>query len=119
MITKVGDKILATNGKEVDFETTRQECQNSGGSVATPKNEAENEAILGIVKEKNRYAYLGMKEGPVPGEFLYLDRSSVNYTNWRRYEPNGKGAENCVEMNTDGGWNDKKCNQYRLTICEF
>ncbi|XP_060096773.1 pulmonary surfactant-associated protein A-like [Heteronotia binoei] len=119
MIRKIGDKIFATNGNEVDFETTRQTCQDSGGSVAAPRNEAENEAVLGIVKERNRYAYLGVKEGSVPGEFLYLDTSSVNYTNWRRYEPNGKGAENCVEMYTDGGWNDKKCNQYRLTICEF
>ncbi|XP_077206962.1 pulmonary surfactant-associated protein A-like [Paroedura picta] len=119
MVTKAGDKVFATNGKEVDFETTRQTCQHSGGSIATPRNEAENEAILAIVKERNRYTYLGMKEGHVPGEFLYLDTSPVNYTNWRRYEPNGNGGENCVEMNTDGGWNDKKCNQYRLTVCEF
>ncbi|XP_028584278.2 pulmonary surfactant-associated protein A-like [Podarcis muralis] len=119
MINKAGDKIFATNAKVVDFETILQTCQNSGGSVAKPMNEKENDAILEIVKEKNQYAYLGIKESPVPREFEYLDGMAVNYTNWRRYEPNGKGAENCVEMQTDGSWNDKKCNQYRLTVCEF
>nr|XP_034994423.1 pulmonary surfactant-associated protein A-like [Zootoca vivipara] len=119
MINKAGHKIFATNAQVVDFETILQTCQNSGGSVATPMNKKENDVILEIVKEKNQYAYLGIKERPIPAEFEYLDGMAVNYTNWRRYEPNGKGAENCVEMQTDGSWNDKKCNQYRLTVCEF
>ncbi|XP_066477054.1 pulmonary surfactant-associated protein A-like [Tiliqua scincoides] len=119
MIQKVEEKIFATNANEVDFETTVQQCQDFGGSIAQPMNGDENEAVLNILKEKNRYAYLGFRESPVPGEFQYLDGTPLNYTNWRHYEPNGKGAENCVEMYTDGGWNDKRCNQYRLTICEF
>uniref|UniRef100_A0A8C4YL11 Pulmonary surfactant-associated protein A-like n=1 Tax=Gopherus evgoodei TaxID=1825980 RepID=A0A8C4YL11_9SAUR len=118
-ITEVGEKILATNGKEVNFETTLKACEHAGGSISTPKNQEENDAILDIVKQFNRYAYLGIRESDVPGEFRYLDGKPLNYTNWRAHEPNGKGGENCVEMYTDGGWNDKKCNQYRLTICEF
>lgn len=82
-------------------------------------NEKENNAILQIVKEQNQYTYLGIKESSVPGAFEYFNETPVNYTNWRPYEPNGKGLENCVEMQTDGSWNDKKCNQYRLVICEF
>uniref|UniRef100_A0A8C8RTN4 Pulmonary surfactant-associated protein A n=1 Tax=Pelusios castaneus TaxID=367368 RepID=A0A8C8RTN4_9SAUR len=118
-ITKAGKKIFATNGKEVNFETMLKACEQAGGSLAIPMDKEENNAILDIVKRFNRYAYLGIKEGEVPGEFHYLDGTPLNYTNWHPYEPNGKGGENCVEMYTDGGWNDKKCNQYRLTICEF
>ncbi|XP_063290432.1 pulmonary surfactant-associated protein A-like [Pelobates fuscus] len=118
-ILEVGDKILATNGKEVDFETSKASCKNVGGEIVTPLNEAENNAVLNIVKDRNRYTYLGIKEGQTPGDFHYLDGTPVNYTHWRRNEPSGKGKENCVEMYTDGQWNDKACNQYRLTICEF
>ncbi|XP_050816708.1 pulmonary surfactant-associated protein A-like [Gopherus flavomarginatus] len=114
-----GGEILATNGKEVNFESTLKACEHTGGSIATPKNQEENYAILDIVKQFNRYAYLGIRESDVPGEFQYLDGKPLNYTNWRAREPNGKGGENCVEMYTDGGWNDKKCDQYHLTICEF
>uniref|UniRef100_A0A8C5SCJ7 C-type lectin domain-containing protein n=1 Tax=Laticauda laticaudata TaxID=8630 RepID=A0A8C5SCJ7_LATLA len=119
LINKVENKIFATNGKTVGFDSIIHACQLSGGSIAKPMNEKENNAILQIVKEQNQYTYLGIKESSVPGAFEYFDETPVNYTNWRRYEPNGKGVENCVEMQTDGSWNDKKCNQYRLIICEF
>ncbi|KAM8923921.1 pulmonary surfactant-associated protein A-like [Pelodytes ibericus] len=118
-IRKVNEKILATNGKEVNFEASKATCESVGGLIVTPLDEAENNALLEIVKVYNRYAYLGIREGETPGRFHYLDGTQVNYTHWRASEPSGKGKENCVEMYTDGQWNDKTCNQYRLTVCEF
>uniref|UniRef100_A0A8C0J1W4 C-type lectin domain-containing protein n=1 Tax=Chelonoidis abingdonii TaxID=106734 RepID=A0A8C0J1W4_CHEAB len=100
-------------------QLTCASCEHAGGSITTPKNQEENDAILAIVKQFNKYAYLGIRESDVPGEFQYLDGKPLNYTNWHAHEPNGKGGENCVEMYTDGSWNDRKCDQYRLTICEF
>ncbi|XP_061490952.1 pulmonary surfactant-associated protein A-like isoform X3 [Rhineura floridana] len=119
VVNKVGNKIFTMNGKEIDFKTTVQTCQHYGGSIATPMNEEENEAIVDILTLKNRYAYLGLKAGSVPGKFHYLDGSAVNYTKWYKNEPNGGGAEKCMEMYTDGTWNDKTCNQHRLIVCEF
>nr|XP_009686333.1 PREDICTED: pulmonary surfactant-associated protein A-like isoform X1 [Struthio camelus australis]XP_009686334.1 PREDICTED: pulmonary surfactant-associated protein A-like isoform X1 [Struthio camelus australis]XP_009686335.1 PREDICTED: pulmonary surfactant-associated protein A-like isoform X1 [Struthio camelus australis]XP_009686336.1 PREDICTED: pulmonary surfactant-associated protein A-like isoform X1 [Struthio camelus australis] len=118
-ITEVGEKILASNGREVNFASALKSCEEAGGTLATPMNEEENKAILGIVKQYNRYAYLGIKESETAGQFTYMNGIPVNYTKWHQYEPNGKGTEKCVEMYTDGGWNDRKCNLYRLTICEF
>ncbi|NWX44640.1 SFTPA protein, partial [Steatornis caripensis] len=118
-IREVGAKIFASNGKEVDFASALESCEEAGGTLATPMNEEENKAILGIVKQYNRYAYLGIKEGETSGQFKYINGTLLNYTKWHRYEPNGKGKEKCVEMYTDGSWNDKKCSLYRLTICEF
>ncbi|XP_074763841.1 pulmonary surfactant-associated protein A-like [Athene noctua] len=118
-IIEVGEKILASNGKEVDFASALESCEEAGGSLATPTNEEENKAILGIVKQYNRYAYLGIKEGETSGQFMYMNGIPLNYTKWHPHEPNGKGSEKCVEMYTDGTWNDRRCNLYRLTICEF
>ncbi|NXL88974.1 SFPA2 protein, partial [Alectura lathami] len=118
-IQKVGEKIFASNGKEVNFSSALESCEETGGTLATPMNEEENKAVLDIVKQYNRYAYLGVKESEAPGQFEYMDGTPLNYTNWHKNEPNGKGKEECVEMYTDGNWNDKKCTQYRLTICEF
>nr|XP_009487078.1 PREDICTED: LOW QUALITY PROTEIN: mannose-binding protein C-like [Pelecanus crispus] len=70
-IRKVGEKILASNGKEVDFASALEFCEEAGGTLATPMNEEENEAILGIVKQYNRYVYLGIKEGEASGQSLY------------------------------------------------
>lgn len=115
----VGEKVFSTNGQSVNFDDIKETCARVGGRIAVPRNPEENEAIASIVKKYNIYAYLGLAEGPTPGEFYYLDGAPVNYTNWYRGEPRGRGSEKCVEMYTDGRWNDKNCLQCRLAICEF
>ncbi|KFQ86158.1 Pulmonary surfactant-associated protein A, partial [Phoenicopterus ruber ruber] len=119
MIKASGGKIFATNGKKADFHTTLKICKEAGGSIATPRNPGENDAILDFVKSFNTYAYLGIKESLIPSKFQFLDGTQLSYTNWHLNEPSGKGEENCVEMYTDGTWNDKRCNQNRLIVCQF
>ncbi|XP_058697828.1 pulmonary surfactant-associated protein A-like [Poecile atricapillus] len=118
-IRKVGEKILASNGKKADFASALQSCEEVGGTLAAPRNEEENKAIMDIVKQHNQYAYLGIRKGETSGQFKYINGKPLNYSNWHQHEPNSKGREKCVEMYTDGTWNDKKCNMYRLTICQL
>nr|DBA15423.1 TPA: hypothetical protein GDO54_004636 [Pyxicephalus adspersus] len=115
----VGEKMIASSGKQEEIEKSNSSCQAVGGRIATPMNEAENNGILSFLKKYNQYAYLGLKEGPVPGIFHYSNGIPAVYTYWRKNEPSGKGQEKCVEMYTDGQWNDKGCNQNRLTVCEW
>ncbi|NXY17996.1 SFTPA protein, partial [Atrichornis clamosus] len=93
MITESGGKIFATSGKNADFDTTLEKCKEAGGSIATPRNPGENEAILYFVKSFNTYAYLGIKQSLIPGKFQLLDGRQMNYTNWYSKEPSGKGEE--------------------------
>ncbi|XP_010961411.1 pulmonary surfactant-associated protein A [Camelus ferus] len=118
-VLAVGEKVFSTNGQSVNFDAIRELCARVGGHIAVPRSPEENEAIASIVKKHNTYAYLGLAEGPTPGDFHYLDGDPVNYTEWYPGEPRGRGKEKCVEMYTDGQWNDKNCQQYRLAICEF
>lgn len=118
-IRKVGEKILASNGKKADFASALQSCEEAGGTLAAPRNEEANKAIMDIVKQYNQYAYLGIRKDETSGQVKSVNGLPLSYSNWHQHEPNGKGDEKCVEMYTDGTWNDKKCNMYRLTICEF
>ncbi|NXH40527.1 SFTPA protein, partial [Dicaeum eximium] len=119
MITESGGKIFATNGKKADFDATVEKCKEAGGSIATPKSPGENDAILYFVKYFNTYAYLGIKQSLIPGKFQLLNGAQLSYTNWYPNEPSGKGEEECVEMYTDGTWNDKKCTKNHLIVCQF
>lgn len=83
------------------------------------ENEAENEATLYFVKRFNTYDYLGIKESLILSKFQLLDDTQLSYTNWLLNEPSGKGEEECVEMYTDGTWNDKRCNQNHFIVCQF
>ncbi|KAM9379762.1 pulmonary surfactant-associated protein A-like [Phaethornis superciliosus] len=118
-LENVGEKIFASNGKRVDIESALGLCEEFGGTLPTPMNEEENKAISDIVQHYNQYAYLGIKECETSGQFKYINGTSVNYTKWHRYEPNGRGTEKCVQMSTDGSWYDIKCNLNRLAVCEF
>ncbi|NWX23578.1 SFTPA protein, partial [Aegotheles bennettii] len=93
MITASGGKIFSTNAKKADFYTTWKICKEAGGSIATPRNPGENDAILYFVKKFNAYAYLGMKESLIPSKFQFLDGTKLSYTNWHSNEPSGKGEE--------------------------
>ncbi|XP_039927562.1 pulmonary surfactant-associated protein A-like [Hirundo rustica] len=119
IITESGGKIFATNGKRADFDATVEKCKEAGGSIATPRNPGENDAILYFVKYFNTYAYLGIKQSLIPGKFQPLNGGQLSYTNWYSNEPSGRGEEECVEMYTDGTWNDKKCNKNHLIVCQF
>uniref|UniRef100_A0A8C3WZB0 Pulmonary surfactant-associated protein A n=1 Tax=Catagonus wagneri TaxID=51154 RepID=A0A8C3WZB0_9CETA len=119
LMLAVGKKVFSTNGQSVTFDVIKESCARVGGRIAAPRSPEENEAIVSIVKKYNTYAYLGLVEGPTAGDFYYLDGTPMNYTNWYPGEPRGRGKEKCVEMYTDGQWNDKNCQQHRLAICEF
>ncbi|NXL88973.1 SFPA2 protein, partial [Alectura lathami] len=114
-----GGKVFATNEKTGDFQATVKKCEEAGGCIAAPRNADENDAILYFLKKFNNYAYLGIKESPVPGKFLFLNGAELSYTNWYSGEPAGKGQEQCVEMYTDGTWNDRSCGYNRLIVCQF
>ncbi|XP_040176639.1 pulmonary surfactant-associated protein A2-like isoform X12 [Rana temporaria] len=118
-IQVVGDKMIVSSGKIEEIEKSRAACQKIGGRMAIPKNEAENNGLSFFTKKHNQYAYVGLKEGPKPGVFLDPKGIPALYTPWSKKEPSGQGQENCVEMYTDGKWNDKGCNQRRLTVCEL
>uniref|UniRef100_A0A8I3NKZ6 Pulmonary surfactant-associated protein A n=1 Tax=Canis lupus familiaris TaxID=9615 RepID=A0A8I3NKZ6_CANLF len=115
----VGRKVFSSNGQSINFNDIQELCAGAGGQIAAPMSPEENEAVASIVKKYNTYAYLGLVESPDSGDFQYMDGAPVNYTNWYPGEPRGRGKEQCVEMYTDGQWNNKNCLQYRLAICEF
>ncbi|KAF7247290.1 Pulmonary surfactant-associated protein A [Varanus komodoensis] len=118
-IVLAGSKLFATTEKTADFDDTVRLCRTAHGKIAFPMNKEENEAIMSFVQRFDTYAYLGITEGQVPGKFHFLNGAPLNFTNWYRDEPSGKGTEKCVEMYTDGTWNDKQCDKFRLTVCEF
>uniref|UniRef100_A0A8C0FVR1 C-type lectin domain-containing protein n=1 Tax=Chelonoidis abingdonii TaxID=106734 RepID=A0A8C0FVR1_CHEAB len=110
----------STNGAEGDFETSKATCSQAGGLIASPRNSAENSAIQQIVVRHNKVAYIGINDIQTEGSFKYLSGEAIEYSNWAAREPNNVGGiEDCVEVYSDGRWNDKSCNEKRLIICEF
>ncbi|KAM6216739.1 low affinity immunoglobulin epsilon Fc receptor [Rhynchocyon petersi] len=74
----------------------------------------------------NRHAnkegtWTGLQDLDTEGVFVWLDGSSVDYSNWRQGEPNNQAqGENCVMMlGPLGHWNDAYCRSpLRGWVCE-
>ncbi|ETE64009.1 Pulmonary surfactant-associated protein D, partial [Ophiophagus hannah] len=113
----VGSKVFKTSGYEGNFDDLRQRCAQAGGQLATPRNAAENDAIQKIVLLYNKVAFLGITDLKTEGTFKYLNDQPLTYVNWLPGEPNNNGGkENCVEVFSNGKWNDKSCGEKRLLI---
>ncbi|XP_044518716.1 pulmonary surfactant-associated protein D-like isoform X2 [Gracilinanus agilis] len=116
----VGETIFKTSGFEGNFEKALQSCRQAGGQVASPRNAAENMAIHEIVTVYNKEALLGMTDMKTEGKFIYPTGESLGYSNWAPGEPNNtRDEEDCVEILKNGKWNDRKCGDSALIICQF
>ncbi|XP_004641268.1 pulmonary surfactant-associated protein D isoform X1 [Octodon degus] len=116
----VGNKIFKTGGAVKNFEGAQVMCSQAGGQVASPHSAAENAALQELVTAQNKIAFLSMTDSKKEGTFVYPSREALVYSNWASKEPNNLGGtEHCIELFTDGKWNDCNCGENRLVICEF
>ncbi|KAM4636658.1 pulmonary surfactant-associated protein D-like [Discoglossus pictus] len=114
------EKLFSTNGVEANYHEAKEACSKAGGQLASPRNAEENQAVLAIVLQQNKIAYLGINDVQNEGTFRYPNGELIGYSNWKAGEPNNANrVEDCVEMYTSGQWNDKNCEEKRMIICEF
>ncbi|XP_066098909.1 mannose-binding protein C [Saccopteryx bilineata] len=114
---QVGNKGFWTNGEKMSFDQVKALCTELQGSVATPRNAEENEAILAVAKGD---AFLGITDMETEGHFVDLTGNKVAYLNWNKDEPNNTGNEDCVMiLKEEGKWNDIGCSVPLLAVCEF
>ncbi|XP_062959406.1 mannose-binding protein C [Cynocephalus volans] len=114
---KVGEKLFLTNGEKMTFEEVKALCAQFQASVATPRNAKENSVIQKMAKEG---VYLGITDEIQEGQFVDQEGKRLVYQNWNDSEPNNADpGEDCVELQTNGRWNDISCSSSRLAVCEF
>ncbi|XP_014399685.1 PREDICTED: pulmonary surfactant-associated protein D-like [Myotis brandtii] len=117
----VGQKVFKSGGFLKTFYEARQVCAQAGGQMPSPRSAAENHALQLLLEAENKgAAFLSMTDFKTKGRFTYPGGKPLVYSNWAPGEPNDEnGNEHCVEIFTNGKWNDKPCGAKRLVICEF
>ena len=82
--------------------------------------------VFSDLLEKQPYAphiYLGADDMKEEGIFVWVATGEpVTYTNWAPSEPNGGNGEDCVALESSGGWTwrDMCCTcNYRPVVCEY
>nr|5LGK_E Chain E, Low affinity immunoglobulin epsilon Fc receptor [Homo sapiens]5LGK_F Chain F, Low affinity immunoglobulin epsilon Fc receptor [Homo sapiens] len=57
-------------------------------------------------------SWIGLRNLDLKGEFIWVDGSHVDYSNWAPGEPTSRSqGEDCVMMRGSGRWNDAFCDR--------
>ncbi len=109
------DTILRTSA------TAQSTAASINGTLAVIDSPSLMSSLLGAMQEVNptAQAYFGLNDITVEGNFVYPNGEPVIFTNWNAGEPNNSGDEDCVEILTNGLWNDIPCNTLRYAVYEI
>ena len=110
------------------FDAAVEQCANSGGVLAHPRNLEENVAIAATATAQFPVEpgalYLGAHDQDVEGAYRWLDGTPLHtpgYSPWASANPNGGDAHDCLELRLansgTGAWSDTDCNEVQPFVC--
>ncbi|XP_059551413.1 low affinity immunoglobulin epsilon Fc receptor [Myotis daubentonii] len=101
----------------------RNACSGLRGRLVSIHSQEEQDFLATHSNKKG--SWIGLRDLHTEGEFVWMDQSPLDYSNWRPGEPNNGGqGEDCVMLLGSGQWNDAFCSSYldgwvcdRLATC--
>ncbi len=104
---------------------------NLGANLISIQNATENACVTTALQQLgggSQYVWIGFNDAQTEGSHVWYDQSPVSYTNWASGEPNNStpgccsvplfgcqgdpqcsAGEDCVQIYSDGEWNDEYC----------
>lgn len=111
-----GSSCYKLSSHRQNWQEAKTACERMGSTLAIVNSQAEQQALKPHIKWTSTWIglhrYLFDKT-----RWLWVDRSSLTYAHWARYEPNNIHEE-CVEMRSSARWNDLRCSRKLRYICE-
>eukprot|EP00092_Neocalanus_flemingeri_P036479 GFUD01039721.1.p1 GENE.GFUD01039721.1~~GFUD01039721.1.p1 ORF type:complete len:203 (-),score=38.82 GFUD01039721.1:506-1114(-) len=92
-------------------------CVLHQGWLATVESAGENGFINGIATDD---AWIGGSRilPAVTPFWAWVDGSTLSYTKWAPGEPNNSGNQDCVQVYTNGYWDNDGCEKRKAYVCE-
>jgi cysteine-rich repeat protein len=89
------------------------ECEDRGGKLATVTSPTERAFLKPLLLASS---WIGASR-PSGGAFSWANDEPLCWTSWDMSEPNGL-TEDCVQMRTNGLWNNQTCSEEHAFVCE-
>uniref|UniRef100_I3MWG4 Fc epsilon receptor II n=1 Tax=Ictidomys tridecemlineatus TaxID=43179 RepID=I3MWG4_ICTTR len=93
-------------------------CDDLEGRLVSIHSQEEQDFLT--KRANKRGSWIGLRDLDLEGEFIWMDGSPLDYSNWNLGEPNnGDQGEDCVMMLGSGKWNDASCRgELDAWVCE-
>ncbi|XP_062584475.1 lectin BRA-3-like [Saccostrea cucullata] len=62
--------------------------------------------------------WIGAADMDKEGHFTWNRRTSVDFTNWYKGQPDDIKGKDCVQFCSNGFWDDTECRRNKFFICE-
>ena len=98
-----------------DWANAKAACETMGGYLASISSVEENQLIRQNITAT---AWIGAWQGGLDSSVIWEAPALWCQSLWRNGEPNSN-TEDCVELHTDGTWNDGGCGNQRPYVCEL
>ncbi|XP_046861718.1 fibrillin-1-like isoform X2 [Xenia sp. Carnegie-2017] len=111
------------SAKTATWDKARKLCQQKGGNLAVPKNNAENNAISRIISRKPlKSHFIGLYRNKSDNQFYTVQNVKPTFALWYLREPNNVGGvEDCVvidDLYYKSNWNVVRCVKHLKFICQ-
>eukprot|EP00057_Strongylocentrotus_purpuratus_P027654 XP_011682128.1 PREDICTED: macrophage mannose receptor 1 isoform X1 [Strongylocentrotus purpuratus] len=109
------------------WKTAKFTCEAQGAYLLTSLSSAENAYIVDKMVDYHDIAvessWLGLSDTETDGSFVWVEGSSLSYSNWDTKQPtNIAGSEDCIYITTGDGtgkWSSTDCESTNAYICKI
>ena len=117
---KVGDHCFKRNNAFKTWRKSLANCESSlnTGSLASIRSVQEQSALSNLLGTND--AWIGLNDIDNEGVYVWADRSSLVYVNWRAAEKlnsSMKISHSCVALNGEGYWKASNCVEEKQSVC--
>ena len=114
--TRISSKCIRIFNSPSTWLSALVTCVKEGGILASVQSEEEQDTLTRLSPAG---AWIGLSDIQGEGSFSWVDGAPLNYTKWRRDQPNNAGmTQHCVLSRPDGEWDDVKCSRALSFACQ-
>ncbi|XP_044198420.1 ladderlectin-like, partial [Thunnus albacares] len=108
--------------RTLTWTQAERNCKSMGANLASIHGIWEHNLIKGMISDRAQSSpetWIGGSDSQGEGVWLWSDGTTFDFSYWCRGEPNGRGNQDCIQMNYGGNncWDDLQCNAYRSSVC--
>ena len=108
------------------YDEAANQCRSIGSSLAEPRSQDENDAIINFTKTQNNFwgedhFWIGVNDMNQENKFISESSGQeVNFTSWSPGQPDNSNDEDCVEIwyHDNYRWNDAQCDIKFPFVCQ-
>ncbi|KAL1278402.1 hypothetical protein QQF64_025075 [Cirrhinus molitorella] len=120
---KAQDRFYVFSTDVLNWNSSRQRCQDLGGDLVIINNIDEQEFLSKRVNDKNDYHWIGLTDSQTEGVWLWVDNKLLNINLWESPPDDWKvenalHGEDCVILKGEK-WGDVSCLRKEKRICEI